>query len=222
MSACPRPGVRRGPRRGSGGHPCRPLTPCVLVGAARARAGVRGRRGGPGSGRRVAGGGSTPVLAPRRLPVAGGASPRPGARSRPGRGGAWSCAMRGLTSSALRAGGLRGPAAGRAAGRAVPPQGQASNGGHGAAGRASTARWYHAPSTPGPCAAAVAMVHGPPGRAAVGHREARAPASVSSHPTRVCRRRETALIARWMSLPNAVSRHAYERRCSRKLCPYEA
>ena len=57
---------------------------------------------------------------------------------------------------------------GSAAVRVVPQQGQAS------AGRHPTARGA------------------PAGVAAVGHREARAPASVASHPTRVCRRRPTA------------------------------
>jgi hypothetical protein len=79
MSTCPRPGVRRGPLRWSGGHPCRPLTPCTLAGVARARAGVRGRRGGPRLRQRGRWGGSPPGLAPRRLPGAGVAAPPSGA-----------------------------------------------------------------------------------------------------------------------------------------------
>jgi hypothetical protein len=119
--------------------------------------------------------------------------------------GAWSYAMSGLASAALRGGMRRGlAAAGRAAVSPMPQQGQASAGGPRAAGWSSTARWCHAPFTPGPYAASVARVHSPPGVAAScgqggarggggrRHREARAPASVSSHPTRVCRRRRTA------------------------------
>jgi hypothetical protein len=167
MSACPRPGVRRGPLRWSSGHPCRPLTPCALVGAARALSGVRGRRGGPRlrqrcgwgweharAGSKAHAGGWCRVTATRGK-VAAWSS------------GALSCAMRGLASPALRGGVLLGPAAaGRAAVSAVPQQGQARDGGHRAAGRSSTARWCQAPSTPGPCAASVAMVHGPQGVAA--------------------------------------------------------
>ena len=72
----------------------------------------------------------------------------------------------------------------------------------GRAGRGSCRAWWcPAPSTPGPGAASAAIAHGPRGGvasdgqggarvgAAVGHREPRAPASVSSHPTRACRRR---------------------------------
>src|SRR5712691_7414013 len=183
MSAYPRPGVRRDPLRWSGGHPCRPLTPCALVGRLGHSQVCEAVVVTPGSGSGVAGGGSTPVLAPRRMSVAGVAAPPPGARSRHGHVAPLSCAMRGVASPALRGGFLLGPAAGRAARQRRAPAGPGKRRG------ASGCR---------------AVVHGPPGGAAscgegapagvasVGHREARAPASVSSNPTRVCRRRRTA------------------------------
>jgi hypothetical protein len=75
---------------------------------------------------------------------------------------ALSYAMRGLASPARCGCVLLGPAAGRAAGSAVPQQGQARDGGHGAAGRSSSGRWCHAPSLPRPDAVSGAMVHDPP------------------------------------------------------------
>jgi hypothetical protein len=160
MSACPRPGVRRGPLWWSGGHPYRPLPPCVLVAAARARAGVRGRRRGPRL--QPQGGWGWKHARAGAKAQAGGWCRSIATRSKVAAWSRWrlSCAMRGLASSALRGGFLRGPAAGRAAVSAVPQQGQAHDGMHRAAGRSSTAQWCHAPATPGPCAASGAMVHG--------------------------------------------------------------
>ena len=206
MFAGPRPGVRRGLRRWSGGHLCRPLTPCTLVGVARARAGVWGRRGSP--------------QAPAVVRLGGGARPCwlhgacRGLVSRPrhqghGRGmGAWrrvlhherggvSCIAWGL--SAGSGGGGQGRRQRRApAGPGTRRGGLVLSGGRSRHGGATR------PPLRGPAPRQVpwspahrawrqpAARAAPAGTAAGGHREARAPASVSSHPTRVCRRRETA------------------------------
>ena len=114
MSACPRPGVRRGPLLWSGSHPCRPLLPCALVGVVRALSGVRSHRGSPRL-RQRCGEGWAHARAGSKAHVGGWdcSTATRGKVAAWSSGAAGSCAMRGLASPALRGGLLRGPAVGR-------------------------------------------------------------------------------------------------------------
>ena len=162
-----------------GRSPAPPADPVRAGRAARALSGVRGRRGDPrlrqrgGWGWKHARAGSTAHVGGwcRGTATRG----KVAAWSR----GALSCAMRGVASPALRGGFLLGPAAGRAARQRRAPAGPGKR--RGASGCRAV---VHGP----PGGAASCGEGAPAGVAAVGHREARAPASVSSNPTRVCSR----------------------------------
>jgi len=196
-----RPPGRRGLRPSSCCDPGRPMVPCTLVGAAWAPSCVRGRRGSPRL-RQPRGG--CRALAPTRLPGSSMASPAPGARMQRGRGHRV-LHQRMSASPVRRRGVLLGPvAAVGAAGSAVPQQHQARSRGASRCRAVVPGTVGLTPSTPVPGAASATITHGhrmvrhpaarvvPAWGTAVGHREARAPASVPSNPTRACRRRRIA------------------------------
>jgi len=165
---------------GSRAGPVPPEGPVHAGGAVWAPSGVRGRCGGlsPGSG--VAGGVSEPALAPPRTRVAGAASPSPGARAR---WVEWHRVLRqgSSASTVLRRGVRRCPAVAVGGLPAAPGPGTV------APSPLPRCPWLWQPPSPKahrawrPAAARVVPAWG----AAVGRREARAPASVPSPPTRM-------------------------------------
>ena len=194
MSACPK--ARRQERSAAviGRSPVPTADPVRAGGAVRALSGVRGRRGGPrlrqrwGWGWKHARAGSTaPAGGWCRVTATRG-------KGAAGSSDAVACAMSGVASSARRGGVRRGgqqaapcPSRARhATGRIVLLGGRPRPGGatrpppRGPAPRQSP--WFTAHRAWRHPAAKVVRV----GVAAVGHREARTPASVSSNPTRVC------------------------------------
>ena len=143
--ACLRPNGRRGPTRRACGLSCRPVVPRALAGVVRAPSGVQGHRGGPWQ--RLGWG---PAACPRHWEHGCGVV---GWRRvlRHERVGVFCAAGGACCGVRRRAGPPSAPCPSRAR-HATGPR---------AAERSSQVRWGHAPAIPGPCAASVAMVHGP-------------------------------------------------------------
>ena len=185
MSARPRLSIRCGPLWRSCGHPCRLWLQCVLGGRLGHHQGCGSVVVPPRPGRGVAGGVRTPV----RLPAAClwlVSCHRPRGKVATWSGGAVSCVI-GRRSEQQAA-----PYPSRAR---QAPWGIALPGGctrPGGATRPPPLYLAHL-SRHGPRPTGCGGIRWPGwypcGGAAVGHREPRAPASVSSHPTRACRRR---------------------------------
>ena len=166
---------------------------------------MRGRRGGPRL-RQPRGGCRALARAGTNAPAGEQPGvPGTGSTGAAGAGGAVSCASawRCLLSGGGACCGVRWQWSAQQA-ALCPRSVRHASGGHRAAGRSCRARWVSHPPPrclvrrQPPSPKAHRMVRHPAARvvpawgAAVGHREARAPASVPSHPTRACRRRRIA------------------------------
>jgi len=200
MATRRRPDGRHAPSRQACGHPCWPVVPSALVGTVPACG--WGRGGGPGPCSSVAGGVHWPVLAPTRTWGAGVTSPSAGGRLPRGRlatpPAPW-LGRRVVPDVEARAR-VRLPWAGRPAapcpsrtrpstGGSPRPLGRPGPGGARRAPPLSLAPCQpRSPKTQRVWRRPTARVV-PAWVAEVGHREARAPASGASHPTKACRRR---------------------------------